>query len=200
MKINSSHQQVACSSLLPHALYLIVTLLASLIMSVVFGQGNAELPLMKKLTTTDFKGQPDELVDYLAQTTPVISLRYSGSTNCAENGKIKLKVETGVSVSERSWLKLSKIKTPELLNALLSHEQGHYDMGAIFSIELKKTLSGICFDKAGYKQQVDSVFKSMYARYDTLQKEYDTDTDHMRNKNMQLEWKQKIAAMWKDIR
>lgn len=193
MKIYSLHP-------VPPTRYLIVTLVALLIMSSVFAQSNAELPVVKKLTTSDFKGQPDELVDYLAQTTPVISLRYSGSTNCAENGKIKLKVETGVSVSERSWLKLSKIKTPELLNELLSHEQGHYDMGAIFSIELKKTLLGICFNKASYKQQADSVFKSMYARYDTLQKEYDTDTGHMRNKSMQLKWKQKIDAMWKNIR
>jgi hypothetical protein len=160
---------------------------------------NAGMQARKKLTVADFKGQPDETVDYLAQTTPVISLKYAVSAGCPGSEKIKLKVETGIAVSPRSWIKASKIRNPDLLNSLLSHEQGHYDMGEIFSIELKRTLSGICYDKNNYKQQVDSVFKSMYARYDSLQKSYDVDTDHMRNRQSQSRWKEKIAGMWKNI-
>ena len=189
----------ACSAYFKaHPSFLILALLL-LLSNPVLSQPNFSIPATKKLTTADFKGVPNETVDFLAQTNPVISLTYSKPIGCKENGKVKLKVETGVSVSERSWIKLSKIKTPELLNALLSHEQGHYDMGTIFSIELKKILSDICFDKDDYKQQVDSVFKSMYARYDALQKEYDSDTDHMANKIRQIKWKEKIAAMWKNI-
>jgi hypothetical protein len=192
-------QSMADTTPASHTSYLITLLLTLLITTSVTGQSNYELPATKKLTTADFKGEPDESVIYLAQTTPVISMRYSAPMNCSETGKVKIKTETGVSVSEKSWIKLSKLKNTELLNDLLSHEQGHYDMGVIFSIELKKTLSGICFDKNRYKQQVDSVFKSMYARYDTLQREYDNDTDHMRNIKMQMQWKKKIAAMWKNI-
>ena len=198
MKIHHSHQQKTFKYLITYTVCLVLTLSTFLIVSPAIGQGNGELPVIKKLTIADFKGSPDESVDYLAQTTPSISLRYSSPINCSEAGKVKLRVETGVAISEKSWIKLSKIKNADLLNALLSHEQGHYDMGAIFSLELKKTLSAICFSKAIYKQQVDSVFKSMYARYDLLQRAYDSDTDHMRNKAMQIKWKQRIAAMWKD--
>src|ERR1700712_3703596 len=163
------------------------------------GQDSYEIQGTRKLTTADFKGKPDESVTYLAQTTPVISLRYSAPMNCAENGKVKIKAETGVSISDKSWIKLSRLKNSDLLDDLLSHEQGHYDMGVIFSIELKKTLSDICLDRNSYKRQADSIFKSMYSRYDTLQRKYDSETDHMRNTKMQLQWKQKIAAMWKNL-
>ncbi len=197
MKIYHLSQRKSFNCLITHTLYLLLILSAFLKVTPAICQGN-ELPVIKKLTIADFKGPPDESVDYLAQTTPSISLRYSSPINCPEAGKVKVRVQTGISISEKSWIKSSKIKTPELLNALLSHEQGHYDMGAIFSLELKKTLSGLCFDKTGYRQQVDSVFKAMYARYDLLQRAYDSDTDHMRNKAMQFKWKQRIAAMWKD--
>ncbi|MEO6000492.1 MAG: hypothetical protein ABIN89_26855 [Chitinophagaceae bacterium] len=155
--------------------------------------------MRKKLTTSDFKGVPDESVDYLANTNPVVSLTLYGATNCPENGKIKLKVETKISLGGKTWMKVSKIKKPELLNALLSHEQGHYDLGEIFSIDLKRTLSAICFDKKRYSIQVDSLYKLMFARYDTLQRRYDTETGYMRNNEVQNKWKQKIAIMLKDI-
>lgn len=176
-------------------LFLLMTLLAN----DSSGQNNVNKPQRKILTTSDFKGTPDENVDYLANTKPIISLEYQGISNCVETGKVKLKVDTKIRVSERSWMKLSEIRSQQVLAALLSHEQGHYDLQEVLAIDLKKTLSNSCFDRNTYKQQADSIFKSMYARYDTLQRKYDTETDNMRNKTMQAAWKQKIAAMLREI-
>ena len=174
-------------------------LLAILVISFAKGQDNSQLPAKKQLTTSDFKGVPDESVDYLANTNPVVSLTLYGATNCPVDGKIKLKADTKISLGDKTWMKISKIKKQDLLNALLSHEQGHYDLAEVFSIDLKRTLSAICFDKKRYNIEVDSVYKSMFARYDSLQRRYDTETGYMRNHEMQLKWKQRIAAMLKKI-
>ena len=93
-----------------YSLHFGFTFLAMLIMGFINGQGNNELPTRKKLTISDFKGVPDENVDYLANTNPVVSLTLYGATNCPENGKIKLKVETKISLGEKTWMKISKIK------------------------------------------------------------------------------------------
>ena len=157
-------------------------------------------PGRKKLTTSDFKGVPDEKENYLARTFSVISLKYFAPANCIEKGKIKLQVETNNTVSEKSWLKVDRIKSEEILNDLLSHEQGHYDIGQTFAIDLKNKISNTCFDKKLYKIQADSIFRSMNKYYDSLQRKYDIDTDHMRNKKMQSKWDATIASRLDEVR
>jgi hypothetical protein len=160
----------------------------------------SDQPVRKNLTTADFKGKPDDTVDNLAQTYPLISIVYHGPFDCAEKGKVQVKVETRISVGPKSWINLPKIRSQEKLKALLSHEQGHYDMGAVLAVEIKRTLSGICFDKNLYQKQVDSVLKSMYRSYDSLQRKYDVDTDLMHDEEGQAKWKEKIDIMLKNGR
>lgn len=149
----------------------------------------------KRLTINDYKGVSNESEDYLARTYTIVLFKYFSPVNCREKGKIKCKVETRVSISDKSYMKLYKIRTKETLHELLSHEQGHYDISEVFAIDLKNTLSFTCFDKETYKKKADSLFQSMNRHYDSLQRTYDAETDHMRNKEMQLKWKRRIAMM-----
>lgn len=181
-----------------YTFHFVAILLAFVVVDSVNGQKIDEFTSRKKLTTNDYKGKIDESVTYLANTHSIVSLSYTPFLPC-DDGKVKLKVTTKISVSESSWMKLSLIKSPEFLNDLLSHEQGHYDMEEIFSIDLKHTLLAICFDKYNIKKQVDSIYKSMHTRYDSLQHRYDAETEYMMDKEMQHKWKQRIANMWKNI-
>jgi predicted secreted Zn-dependent protease len=158
-----------------------------------------ENPPGKILSAADFKGAPDYKEDFLARTYVTVSLRYN-PVNCDIPGKVKLSVETTIAVSKKSWMKFNVIRTKEMLQELLSHEQGHYDLNEIFAAELKKHLSDSCFDKLLYKSQVDSIFKSLHYKYDKLQLKYDRDTDHMRQKGMQAKWKRDINVMLKKVR
>jgi predicted secreted Zn-dependent protease len=153
----------------------------------------------KILSSADFKGAPDYKEDFLARTYVTVSLQYN-PVSCDIPGKVKMAVETTISVSSKSWMKFNMIRTKEMLNELLSHEQGHYDLNEIFAAELKKHLTESCFDKLQYKMQVDSIFKSLHNKYDKLQLEYDRDTDHMRQKGMQAKWKRVINVMLKKER
>ncbi len=149
----------------------------------------------KKLTVKDFPGKPDEKSPYLASTNPVLSYEYGFLANCPEKGKIKLAVNTGVYVGKSSWMKLNMIRNQDVINELLSHEQGHYDIWEIFAIDLKGSLTSRCFNRMSYKQEVDSIYRSLNKKYDSLQKRYDRETQNMFNKDMQATWKKKIAAL-----
>lgn len=178
-----------------YARYYITILLAIFYLFVIHAQTNNSLQQRKKLTVQDYKGIINENEDYLARTYTTVSVQYHSPVVCSQKEKVKLMVETSVSVSNKSWMKVYKIRSRETLNELLSHEQGHYDISEVFATDLKKTLSGLCFDKASYKKSADSVFQSRNRYYDGLQRQYDTETDHMRNKDMQLKWKRRIALM-----
>jgi hypothetical protein len=154
----------------------------------------------RKLMTSDYKGIPDESSGFLARTHVLLSYDYYSPVNCAEKNKIRFQFETKASVSDKSWMKLNRIKSQELLNELLSHEQGHYDINEAFASDLKNKLSNICFDKYRYKVQIDSTFRIMNRYYDSLQLTYDSQTENMRNRDMQVKWKQKIEALIKKTR
>jgi predicted secreted Zn-dependent protease len=150
----------------------------------------------RKLTLDDFKGPVDERSGFLARTYTVISMRYSSPFVCStDKTKVQVKVETGNRVSEKSWMRVDRIKNKSLLADLLSHEQGHADIGEAFAIELKTKISSTCFDPLRYKAQADSILRTMNKRYDALQMQYDTETSNMMNRDMQLRWKKKIEAM-----
>lgn len=179
--------------------YCLSNLLISLIVVSINAQTSNLITKRKTLAISDFKGAVDERANNLARTYIVISIKYFKPLTCDDVGKVMLKVETDISISEKSWMKLDRIESKEMLQALLSHEQGHYDIGEIFAIDLKKTLSSNCFDKHKHKSQADSVFQSLNKYYDSLQLKYDLDTGHMRNRERQSKWKQDIAAMYERI-
>ena len=149
----------------------------------------------KKLTALDFKGDPDPGSQYLARTYVKISYAYYDPKNCIVPGKVKLTVDVNAVMSDRSWMKTNMAKRWGQLEELLSHEQGHYDIFQLFAARLQRTMEKSCFNKKNYTWEIDSVYKSMNRFYDSLQLTYDAETNHMRNKEMQVKWKKKITDM-----
>ncbi|MEO6915927.1 MAG: DUF922 domain-containing protein [Chitinophagaceae bacterium] len=153
----------------------------------------------KKLVVTDFKGETDERSFFLARTYTVISLSYSEPSPCgADRTKVRLTVQTGNRLSDKSWIKADRVKSKSILAELLSHEQGHYDIGETFALDLQNKLTQTCFSKVRYKAEADSIFRAMNKRYDVLQQQYDAETNNMQNTAEQARWKKKIQAMLAD--
>lgn len=150
----------------------------------------------KKLVVTDFKGETDERSFFLARTYTIISLRYSDPVPCGrDRTKVKLTVQTGNRISDKSWIKADRVKAKSILADLLSHEQGHYDIGEIFALDLKNKLSQTCFSQQRYKAEADSIFQTMNKKYDALQQQYDMETSNMQNTAAQIRWKKKIETL-----
>lgn len=150
----------------------------------------------KELTVSDFKGETDERSFFLARTYTVISLRYADPVLCnPDRSKVHLTVQTGNRLSDKSWIKADRVKNKSILAELLSHEQGHYDIGEAFALDLKNKLSRTCFSKVNYKAEADSIFRNMNKKYDALQQQYDAETNNMQNIAMQARWKKKIESL-----
>lgn len=149
----------------------------------------------RQLTAADFKGTPDPHSDYLATTFTHLTYQYRRQTSCGEKDKIRFQFETSITVGDKSWMKWDKIRGEQLLQELLDHEQGHYDIAVALADKLQKTLSSTCFNRSNFARQIDSVYKRVNSYYDTLQARYDAETDHGQNREIQAKWKTRIAAL-----
>ena len=156
--------------------------------------GGVTLP-GRKLTASDFKGVPDPNSGYLATTFTHLTYQYRRPAPCSGKDNIRFQFETGITVGDKSWMKFDRIRSKLLLQVLLDHEQGHYDIAAAMADKLRKTLSAACFNRTDYARQIDSVYKSVSKYYDTLQIRYDIETGHGLNKEIQTKWKTRIAAL-----
>ena len=160
------------------------------------GHGTAQ---RKRLTANDFTGMPDPKSDHLATTFTLLSYQYYNPHSCMEKGRQKFTFQTSMRMGEKSWIRFDKIRSRQLLQELLDHEQGHYDIAEVFSVQLQKNLSGSCFDHENYKTEIDSVYQSTNKYYSTLQYRYDLETNYGQNKDMQIKWKSRIDDMIKGM-
>ena len=130
----------------------------------------------RKLSWSDFTGQPDASSPNAALTSSSINVEF-GYDRTTLTYSIKCRFN-----KMRSW---GKIKT----DYILAHEQGHFDIAEIFARKLNKALKA-------YKFNSSTVGKDVNAIYDGVIKEqqaYDHETDHSRNPVKQQEWVRKIA-------
>ena len=111
----------------------------------------------------------------------------------------KAKVET-IFVKHLSWDKIG------LDSIGLLHEQKHFDLEEIYARKLRKIFIDreyYIVDKQQYTIYIDSISKEIYYKIgeqaQKAQIEYDNETNHSLNKEMQQKWNLKIAKELKDL-
>lgn len=146
----------------------------------------------KRLTWGDFKGVPDTKHFGGAVTAS----GYAFDADIKMEGKI-IYLNIGVYVfftKSQSWKKSSINSDYHLL-----HEQVHFDITRLGAENFIKELVNSKFTKDNYNQLLDSVFDKSYAENIALQDQYDRETQHSINRQVQLKWNDKIAAEIKKI-
>ena len=139
-----------------------------------------------KLTWNDFKGIPD-------------TKHYGGAVTAsgyAFDADIKIErkiiyLNIGVYVfftKSQSWKKPSINSDYHLL-----HEQVHFDITRLGAENFIKQLVNSKFTKENYNQVLDSVFDRSYNQNIAMQDQYDRETQHSINRQVQLKWNDKIA-------
>ena len=78
------------------------------------------------------------------------------------------------------------------------HEQGHYNIAKAFARDLRKHFYNNRFSRNNYNQQIENVFSQLNIKYEALQKQYDSETNHCLNKKMQSTWEKKIKQLMAD--
>ena len=146
-----------------------------------------------RLSFGDFKGVYDIQVgrDAVAYTIYNISIdsviRYDDSVNFYVYCKF-YKNESSIVIKDSSSL------SKEQLHTLLSHEQLHFDIGEKYARLLRRSFINLDdIKKDSYKTQVfDSLVRYSYL-CENEQNDYDVQTNHSQNEEMQIKWNEKIA-------
>ncbi|MCX2575041.1 DUF922 domain-containing protein [Pedobacter sandarakinus] len=138
----------------------------------------------------DFKGKPNNASPFFALTA--LTWKYSYSSSLYRNRiTIKLKNETSVD-RNRSWVKWDKIKDPQVNADLLHHEQGHVNIHHILLLEAERVLKNRTYSVRDYKAQISQLANEISDYFDTMQRNYDEETEHGSNHKMQARWDQII--------
>ncbi|WEK37651.1 MAG: DUF922 domain-containing protein [Candidatus Pseudobacter hemicellulosilyticus] len=135
----------------------------------------------RKLTWDDFKGRPDPNLPNAALTNSTINLDYA-FTSLEMAFRIRCQFNT-----DRSWVKTKS-------EAVLAHEQGHFDITELHARKLNKALQGEKIKDNSVTDQVNALQDKIKVEHHAMQRAYDQETDFSRNAEQQAKWAAKIAA------
>ena len=96
-------------------------------------------------------------------------------------------------LASESWVHTEHM-TPELL----VHEQGHFDITAVYAMRMQSVMSEIEvpiaeFKEKNYQDRAQVIFDSVYTAMESRQRMYDEDTHHGIDKPKQMEWNRALG-------
>ncbi|HEX6192466.1 MAG TPA: hypothetical protein VFZ42_08880 [Chitinophagaceae bacterium] len=143
----------------------------------------------RPLSWNDFKGSPDDASPFGAYTFTNFRTKGENFTFKGDSVKFDKPVEYWVELGTNSWVKKDK-----RTDTLLQHEEGHFIIGKLLVLELNARMRTTVFLKSNYKQLLISIPKEVAAKYQALEKMYDKETDHSKNRSQQWKWNQFLQS------
>lgn len=135
----------------------------------------------KLLTWDDFKGKP-------AKRFSAASTHYDTFKTTEEKGNKTEVVVEAIFYTNKSWKKVSWIN-----DAVLEHEQKHFDIVELFARKLRKEIQAHKYSNyENVKSVTDSLYDKMDKEMDLFQDKYDDETDASMNGDQQRKWNTKI--------
>ena len=140
-------------------------------------------PINKLLTWIDFKGMPDakssfDAMTYWSINYKVDKIKELDAQMVFEGFEVVLKFD-----SSKSWSKPAKATV-----ALLTHEQGHFNIGLICMKEILLNKAVATFNKKNFNEKLQNIFSTAYKKYQDMGLKYDEETNHSKNNVAQLKW------------
>lgn len=137
---------------------------------------------------SDFTGEVDTSSRFDAWTYWFTIYSFPAPKGSAEMVKINVKVR--LFLRSDSWVKPDKKS-----DRLLKHEQGHYRIGRICANEIEKSINSMEFSRQNYKKEVDEIYWKIIKKYQEMNKQYDLETNHYRNRVQQEIWDKKLEQL-----
>jgi len=134
----------------------------------------------RKLTWSDFLGNPDNNNENAALTCSNINFKYGYGT-AGFNFTISCRFD-----KRQSW---GRIKN----DYVLAHEQGHFDLAEIYARKLNKALKEYHYNERTVSKDVSKIYQDLMDEHHKVQNDYDVETDHSLNKDKQQTWFKKIV-------
>lgn len=141
----------------------------------------------RNLNWQDFKGPPDN--NHFGGAVTASGFAFDSQMNFdGKNIYLDIGVYTFFSKND-SW------KKPQINSDYhLLHEQHHFDITRLGSQKLITELAKAHFTKENYTVLLTSIFDKVYNENQSIQLQYDRETNHSLDVDKQLEWNNKIAA------
>lgn len=164
-------------------LYFIILLIGCICIS--FKQDNKEEVIVwqknRRLTWDDYKGKPERR--FAAASTVYSMYRYVYKD---ANGNILASIKAHFYPND-SW------KSKWIDDALLAHEQRHFDIVELYARKLRKQLAQIKVkNKEDAQQKLDSLHKIIDTDMDAYQDKYDEETNYSMAHDKQVAWIKEI--------
>lgn len=143
------------------------------------------------LSWSDFKGKPDTLSSFTANTNSGIGYGWDYST-------VSGNPEFTYSVSCNFYPQLSWVKKPADPQYLLAHEQIHFDISELHARILNKILSEYVPGRT-VRLDLRRIYNQVESERVAMQKQFDKDTHHSENHDAEMSWRKRIAQQLKSL-
>jgi hypothetical protein len=133
----------------------------------------------RRLTWDDFRGTAPETARNAALTSSSILVNFNYN-----NRTLHYQITCHFD-RNKSW---GRVKNEHIL----AHEQGHFDITEIYARKLYKNLKAYRFSPSTVSTDIRDIYQQAVNELQTVQNEYDAETDHSRNFPQQKAWLEKI--------
>ncbi len=142
----------------------------------------------RKLSWADFKAAPDTSIKDTAQSYIRLHKKWSlrGDT-----------LTITIANYFKPCLAWTKSKNAD---TLLMHEQGHFDISEYFRRLMVKRLSEQNFKRESFKNEMAAINQDIEAQQKAFIALYELLTDHSKNREMQIEWSNKIQSLIESLK
>jgi len=141
----------------------------------------------RQLTANDFRGAPQVTGDNtVAHTKCTIDFKYNLAG--VQDGAYVLNFDVRVLMrQDKSWIDFRRVTSQTILQRVLNHEQGHYNISCLEQQEILREANRMRFSE-NYQYEARALFDRIHAKYDRLNQDYDIDTRHMLDDKQQHSW------------
>ena len=141
----------------------------------------------RQLTPNDFAGAvPQGSGFFVAHTSCNVTMRYNVQKQ--RSGYYRLDFTVNLNLNrDRSWINRQMIISSDMMDEVLRHEQGHYQIAYLMQQEMISALNNYNYT-GNYQRQADEIFQRIDDKYRKMNSDYDNDTQHMQNRKQQAAW------------
>ena len=156
-----------------------------------FSQEKIEWREERPLSWNDFKAEADSEISYTANTNSGISYSWNYST---ATGEPILEHEVhAFFYPEKSW-----VKTAEMEDYLLAHEQLHFDISELHARKLRKAIENYEIGRT-IRQDLKRIYNQIEKERLNMQNLFDEDTSHSENKEAEMKWRRFVQEELKKL-
>lgn len=147
-----------------------------------------------KLQWSDFTGKVDKTSTFHAFTvykyrTKIKNIKPSADSVIIEGFEVILELD-----QSKSWARMKNVS-----DALLLHEQGHFNFGILTMKEILEQVKQTHFTGTNYQVTLQKIVDQVANKYHEMGRRYDEETKHHMDQQQQLKWNEFFKSVLPEL-